>query len=43
MPDFGIRAGDTDVTIYVRLRDQTTGLAKTGLAYGDACNRELLF
>lgn len=33
MPDFNIRAGDTDATIYVRLRDSTTGLAKTGLAY----------
>lgn len=33
MPDFGIVAGDTNVTIYVRLRDSTTGLAKTGLVY----------
>lgn len=31
--DFGIYAGDTDKTIYIRLRDSTTGLAKTGLAY----------
>lgn len=31
--DFHVNAGDTDVTIYVRLRDSTTGLAKTGLAY----------
>jgi len=36
MPDFGIYAGDTNKTIYVRLRDSTTGLAKTGLAYNDA-------
>lgn len=28
--------GTTDVTIYVRLRDSTTGLAKTGLAYNSA-------
>lgn len=34
--DFGIVAGDTDQTIYVRLRDSTTGLAKTGLAYNSA-------
>lgn len=34
--DFGIIAGDTDQTIYVRLRDSTTGLAKTGLAYNSA-------
>ncbi len=36
MPDFGIYAGDTSKTIYVRLRDSTTGLSKTGLAFGDA-------
>lgn len=36
MPDFGIYAGDTDKTIYVRLRDATTGLAKTGLLYNSA-------
>lgn len=36
MPDFGIYAGDTDKTIYVRLRDATTGLAKTALAYNSA-------
>lgn len=29
-------AGSTDITIYVRLRDSTTGLAKTGLAYNSA-------
>ena len=34
--NFGIKAGDTNVTIYVRLRDLTTGLAKTGLAFGSA-------
>lgn len=34
--DFGIIAGDTDQTIYVRLRDSATGLAKTGLAYNSA-------
>lgn len=34
--DFGIVAGDTDQTIYVRLRDSTTGLAKTGLAFNSA-------
>lgn len=34
--DFGIVAGDTDKTIYVRLRDSTTGLAKTGLAFNSA-------
>lgn len=34
--DFGIYAGDTDKTIYLRLRDSTTGLAKTGLAYNSA-------
>jgi hypothetical protein len=40
MPDFGIYAGDTNKTIYVRLRDSTTGLAKTGLLFnstGAAC------
>ena len=31
-----IKPGTTNVTIYVRLRDSTTGLAKTGLAYNDA-------
>jgi len=36
MPDFGIYAGDTNKTIYVRLRDSSTGLAKTGLAYNSA-------
>lgn len=36
MPDFNTRAGDTDVTIYVRLRDSTTGLAKTGLVFNSA-------
>lgn len=34
--DFGIYAGDTDQTIYVRLRDATTGLAKTGIVYNSA-------
>ena len=34
--DFGIVAGDTDQTIYVRLRDSTTGLAKTGLVFNSA-------
>jgi hypothetical protein len=34
--DFGIIAGDTDQTIYVRLRDSTTGLAKTGLVFNSA-------
>ena len=33
---FGFYAGDTSKTIYVRLRDSTTGLAKTGLAYNSA-------
>ncbi len=33
MPDFGIYAGDVSKTIYVRLRDSTTGLAKTGLTF----------
>ena len=40
MPDFGIRAGDASKTVYVRLRDSTTGLAKTGLTFesaGNAC------
>ena len=31
-----ITPGTTDVTIYVRLRDSTTGLAKTGLAFNSA-------
>ena len=34
--------GETDVTVYVRLRDSTTGLAKTGLAFnsaGAACSQ----
>lgn len=31
-----VKAGSTDVTIYVRLRDSTTGLAKTGLVYNSA-------
>lgn len=34
--DFGIYAADTSKTIYLRLRDSTTGLAKTGLAYNSA-------
>ena len=34
--DFGIYAGDTSKTIYVRLRDATTGLAKTGLVFNSA-------
>jgi hypothetical protein len=34
--DFGIYAGDTNKTIYIRLRDSTTGLAKTGLVYNSA-------
>ena len=34
--DFGIYAGDTDATIYVRLRDSTTGLEKTGLTYASS-------
>lgn len=33
---YGFYAGDTDKTIYLRLRDSTTGLAKTGLAYNSA-------
>tara|TARA_R110000772_G_scaffold51809_6_gene118884 strand:+ start:2316 stop:4838 length:2523 start_codon:yes stop_codon:yes gene_type:complete len=33
MSDFNIRAGNIDNTIYVRLRDSTTGLAKTGLVF----------
>lgn len=44
MLDFGIYAGDTDKTIYVRLRDSTTGLAKTGLVYnstGAVCSYTL--
>ena len=36
--DYGIYAGDTSKTIYFRLRDSTTGLAKTGLAFGSAGN-----
>lgn len=36
MPDFGIYAGDTSKTVYFRLRDSTTGLAKTGLLYNSA-------
>ena len=36
MPDFGIYAGDTNKTIYVRLRDSSTGLAKTGLVWNSA-------
>lgn len=36
MPDFGIYAGDTSKTVYVRLRDSTTGLAKTGLLFDSA-------
>jgi len=36
MPEFNIRAGDTDQTIYLRLRDSTTGLAKPGLAHDSA-------
>jgi len=36
MADFGVNAGDTNVTIYVRLRDSTTGLAKTGLVFNSA-------
>ena len=36
MPDFGIVAGDTNKTIYLRLRDSTTGLAKTGLVFNSA-------
>lgn len=36
MPDFSITAGDTSKTIYLRLRDSTTGLAKTGLVYNSA-------
>jgi hypothetical protein len=31
-----IKPGATDQTIYVRLRDSSTGLAKTGLAYNSA-------
>ena len=34
--DWGIYAGDTSKTIYVRLRDSTTGLAKTGLVFNSA-------
>lgn len=33
---FGFYAGETDKTIYIRLRDSTTGLAKTGLAFNSA-------
>jgi len=36
VPEFGIIAGQTDKTIYMRLRDSTTGLAKTGLAWDSA-------
>jgi len=36
MPDFGVNAGDTNLTIYVRLRDSTTGLAQTGLLFNSA-------
>lgn len=36
MPEFGFYAGDTNKTIYVRLRDSTTGLAKTGLVFNSA-------
>lgn len=42
--DFGIYAGDTNKTIYLRLRDSLTGLAKTGLAYnsgGAVCSYTL--
>ena len=35
MPDFGIYAGDTSKTVYFRLRDALTGLAKTGLLFDD--------
>ena len=34
--DFGIYAADTNKTIYLRLRDSTTGLAKTGLVFNSA-------
>jgi len=34
--DFGIYAADTDKTIYLHLRDSTTGLAKTGLVFNSA-------
>jgi hypothetical protein len=34
--DFGIYAGDTSKTIYLGLRDSTTGLAKTGLVFNSA-------
>lgn len=33
---YEIKKGSTDVTIYLRLRDSATGLAKTGLAYNSA-------
>ena len=36
MSNFNIYAGDTNKTIYVGLRDATTGLAKTGLVYNSA-------
>ena len=36
MSNFNLYAGDTDATIYVGLRDATTGLAKTGIAYNSA-------
>jgi len=42
--DFGIRAGDTSQTVYIRLRDSTTGLGKTGLLFnstGATCSYTL--
>lgn len=36
MADFGIYAADTSKTVYFRLRDSTTGLAKTGLLFNSA-------
>lgn len=35
MADYWFPRNATDITIYVRLRDSTTGLPKTGIAYND--------
>lgn len=34
--DFGLYSGDTSKTVYVRLRDSTTGLGKTGLVFNSS-------
>ncbi len=36
MADWGFPVGETDASIYFRLRDSTTGLPKTGLAFDSA-------